>query len=60
MWQGRLCSVCLTGNGVSGIRMVAGSGEEGHGDPAAERKKERTENQRSAITVENSTFVDSV
>lgn len=60
MRQGRLCSVCLTGDGVSGIRMVAGSCEEGHGDPAAKRKKEMTENQRSTLTVESSTFVDGV
>lgn len=57
MWQVGLCSVvCPTGNGVGGVRMTAGSCEEGHGDAAAKRKKEVTENQSSTIIVENSTF----
>lgn len=58
VWVGqlRLCgAVCPTGNGVCCVRMAAGSGEEGHGAATAERKKEMTENQSSAIIVENST-----
>ena len=57
MWQARLCSVvCPTGNGVGGVRMTAGSCEERHGDAAAKRKKEMTENQTSTVIVENSIF----
>lgn len=56
MGQLRLCgAVCPTGNWICCIRMAAASADEGHGAATAKRKKERTENQSSAIIVENST-----
>jgi len=59
VWQVRLCSVvCPTGNGVGGVRMTAGSCEEGHGDHTAKRKKETTDNQSSTIIVEKCSLKD--